>query len=207
MWRLNDVEARLTAALASTLPGVVAHERLAPRPRPGWRPGFAPEQSRVAAGLVLLFPVEGEAFIVLTVRSSRLPSHAGQVSLPGGAVEEGETLERAALREAHEEVGLEPSCVRLVGRLTPLHIPVSGFILHPVVGIADGRPVLRPSDAEVDRILEVPLASLVDPARRAVKRRAFEGTDFEIPYIDVDGAELWGATAMVVSELLSLLEG
>jgi 8-oxo-dGTP pyrophosphatase MutT (NUDIX family) len=156
--------------------------------------------------LVLLYPFAGEAFIVLTVRSSRLPSHAGQVSLPGGAVEPGETIEEAALREAQEEIGLEPRGVRLIGRLTPLHIPVSGFILHGVVGIADERPRLHPSDQEVERVLEVPLAGLVDPARRAVRHQTYDGTEFEIPYIDVDGAELWGATAMVLSELLSLLE-
>jgi len=160
-----------------------------------------------AAGLMLLFPVAHVAHIVLTVRASHLPSHAGQVSLPGGAVEEGETIDQAALREAREEVGLDPSAVRLLGRLTPLHIPVSGFVLHPVVALMDWRPVLRPSDREVERILEAPLHELADPARRLLRRASLdERGEVEIPYIEIHGAELWGATAMVLSELFWVLD-
>jgi 8-oxo-dGTP pyrophosphatase MutT (NUDIX family) len=121
-------------------------------------------------------------------------------------VEPGETQEEAALREAREEVGLDPAAVRLLGRLTPLHIPVSGFMLHPVVALMDWRPALEPSDREVERILEVPLDDLIDPARR-LSRRVFQEDrgEVEIPYIEVHGAELWGATAMVLSELFWVL--
>jgi 8-oxo-dGTP pyrophosphatase MutT (NUDIX family) len=203
----HDVETRLRLGLAGPLPGLEAQVQLAPRPRSGWRPGQSPEEARAAAGLLLLFPVDGDAWIVLTVRASHLPSHAGQVSLPGGAVEAGESIDEAALREAREEVGLDPAAVRLLGRLTPLHIPVSGFMLHPVVALMDWRPVLRPSDAEVERILEAPLDVLVDPARRLSRRVLREDRgEVEIPYIDVDGAELWGATAMVLSELFWILD-
>lgn len=205
--RFADVETRLGLALAGPLPGIEAQIRFAPRPRPGWRPGFGPENSRAAAGLLLLFPIAHEAHVVLTVRASHLPSHAGQVSLPGGAVESGETIEQAALREAHEEVGLDPAPVRLIGRLTPLHIPVSGFMLHPVLGVVGTRPALRPADCEVERILEVNLEDLIDPARRLSRRVLREDRgEVEIPYIDIQGAELWGATAMVLSELMWLLQ-
>lgn len=202
-----DVERRLVDALAGPLPGLDAQVHFAPRPRPGWRPGAGPDASRAAAGLLLLFPVGAQAHVLLTVRASHLPSHAGQVSLPGGAVEAGETIEAAALREAHEEVGLAPDCVRVVGRLTPLHIPVSGFMLHPVVGVTGTRPALRPADAEVERILEVSLDDLLDPARRLSRRVVREDRgEVEIPYIDVQGAELWGATAMILSELFWILQ-
>jgi 8-oxo-dGTP pyrophosphatase MutT (NUDIX family) len=204
--RFTDVENRLRLALGGPLPGLEAQIRFAPQPRPGWEPGRSPDDARPAAGLLLVYPVNGEAHLVLTVRASHLPSHAGQVSLPGGAVEEGESIEEAALREAREEVGLDATSIRLLGRLTPLHIPVSGFVLHPVVALLDWPPDLSPSNDEVERILRVPLADLADPARKLTRRVVQEGRGFvDIPYIEVDGAELWGATAMVLAELVSIL--
>jgi 8-oxo-dGTP pyrophosphatase MutT (NUDIX family) len=204
--RFEEVETRLRLGLAAPLPGLDAQLLFAPQPRRGWRPGQSAGESRQAAGLMLLYPVEGDTRIVLTVRASHLPSHAGQVSLPGGAVEEGETIEEAALREAREEIGLAPAAVRLLGRLTPLHIPVSGFMLHPVVAAMDWPPRLEASDREVERILDVPLADLLDPARRLSRTVVLEDRgDVEVPYIEIHGAELWGATAMVLSELFWIL--
>jgi 8-oxo-dGTP pyrophosphatase MutT (NUDIX family) len=197
---------KLERGLREPLPGLAAQARFAPQPRPGWLLHLAGDSLRPAAGLLLLFPIAADAHIVLTVRSSRLPSHAGQVSLPGGAVEPGESIEQAALREAHEEIGLAPADVRVLGRLTPLHIPVSGFLLHPVVGIAETLPLLRPADDEVERILLLPLAHLLDPSLVRREQRARDGLFLDIPYLEVEGAQLWGATAMVCAELLSMLE-
>jgi 8-oxo-dGTP pyrophosphatase MutT (NUDIX family) len=197
---------RLQRGLSGPLPGADAQMRLAPRPRPGWLPGVTPERLRVAAGLLLVFPIGSKPHVVLTVRSPALQSHAGQVSLPGGAVEPGETIEQAALREAGEEIGLEPAGVRLLGRLTPLHIPVSGFMLHPVVAAAEAAPSFRAADLEVERILLVPLDELLDPARVRHQQRSRDGIFLDIPYLEVEGAQLWGATAMVLSEFLCMLE-
>jgi 8-oxo-dGTP pyrophosphatase MutT (NUDIX family) len=205
MTTLTDLERRLRPALAGPLPGVEAQRRMAPTPRPGWLPGRSPAESRDAAGLLLLFPATSPAHLLLTVRSHRLPSHAGQVSLPGGALEAGETIERAALREAHEETGVEPSAVRLLGRLTPLHIPVSGFVLHPVVGVADSRPRFTLADAEVDRLLEPSLDLLLDPASVRRRPRMRDGLFQDVPYFDVEGLQVWGATAMVLAEFLQLV--
>ncbi len=202
--RLSELERSLRLALAGPLPGVEAQRRMAPLPRPGWQPRRPPTASRGAAGLLLLFPIGGHAHLLLTVRSSNLPNHAGQVSLPGGAVETGESFEQAALRETHEETGVEPESVRLLGRLTPLHIPVSGYVLHPVVGVTDSRPAYRPAGAEVDRLLEPRLDELLDPRSVRHESRLRDGVSMDIPYFALDGLMVWGATAMVLAEFVEL---
>ena len=204
---LSDLERRLAAALAGPLPGVAAHMRLAPTPRPGWLPGRGPGDARAAAALLLLFPACGEVRVVLTVRSSSLPSHAGQVSLPGGAVEPGETIAQAALREAEEEIGVAPHTVRVLGELTPLHIPVSGYMLHPVVGVTDQRPELRLADAEVDQVLEPSLDTLLDPACIRHRPRLRDTLFQDVPYFALGDLQVWGATAMVLSEFLQVIAG
>jgi 8-oxo-dGTP pyrophosphatase MutT (NUDIX family) len=178
---------------------------MAPQPRGGWKPGFAPDQATPAAALLLLYPADCEAVILLTKRSPDLPNHASQVSLPGGAVDPGETIEETALREAAEEVGLARGDVRVIGRLTPLHIPGSGFELHTVVGVAPSRPVMRPEPGEVERIIEAPVGNLLDPARHFRVSRIRDGDEFEMPYFDLGGEQVWGATAMVLAEFAAVL--
>lgn len=198
------LEARLREALASDLPGAEAHLRMAPRPRPGWRAGELPGTSRDAAALLCLYPNDGEPNLVLTVRAV-LPHHSGQVSLPGGAREPGETIEQAAVREAAEEIGVDPGSLRIVGRLTPLHIPVSGFTLHPVVAVSYARPDFLGAAAEVARIIEVPLENLADGRSLRCTRAVRDGIEFDMPWFDLDGEVVWGATAMVLSEFLWVL--
>ena len=175
-----------------------------PEPR-GWPPGFNPQRIRHAAGLLLLFPIVDRAHIVLTVRAGTLGRHSGQVSLPGGGLEPGETIEQAALREAHEEIGLPLDHVHVLGALTPLDIPVSGFRLHPIVAVSGGRAALTPSDGEVARILEVDLDELLAPERLVSIERQRDGRTIIVPAFHAAGDEIWGATAMVLAEFLTLL--
>ncbi len=144
------------------------------------------------------------AHIVLTVRADSL-RHGGQVSLPGGVVEPGETHEQAALREAHEEVALPLAPVRVLGALTPLDIPVSGFRLHPIVAATPDAPLLAPADSEVAQILEIPVHDLLDAANFVRTSRERDGVRYIVPAFRVAGHDVWGATAMVLAEFLALL--
>jgi 8-oxo-dGTP pyrophosphatase MutT (NUDIX family) len=203
--RFPEVLRQLEQNLKHPLPGEAAQARLAPRPRRQWPAGFNPARARHAAGLLLLYPLEDLAHVLLTVRSDALGRHGGQVSLPGGVVETGESFEQAALREAHEEVGLDTSLVRTVGPLTPVDIPVSGFRLHPIVACASTRPDLRPADGEVARLLEVRLEDLVAADAVTWSTRVRDADLITIPAFSVAGVDIWGATAMVLSELVTLL--
>jgi 8-oxo-dGTP pyrophosphatase MutT (NUDIX family) len=200
---LPDIESALRERLASTLPGLEAQRRFAPyHVGEDWQ---APSNTRAAAALLLLYPHQGRVAVPLTVRASHLARHAGQISLPGGATDPGETLVGAALREASEEIGVEPGVVRVLGELTPVHVVVSGFILHPVVGVADHRPDFRAAPGEVDEVLEVSLDDIRDASRIRQGTRIREGIAIEYPYFDLHGHQVWGATAMVLGEFICVL--
>ncbi len=195
-------------------PAVTAEPREAPPARP--EPG-GPTPSAV---LVALFEESGDARVLLTRRSSRLRSHRGEVSFPGGRIDPGETPSSAALREAAEEVALDPAGVRLVGWLHPLFTFSSSSRIAPVVGVLERRPVVRPNPAEVERVFDVALAVLVAdgifheehwrvPSRPAL-REAVPGPEdgsFAVWFFEVAGEIVWGATARVLHELVSLAVG
>jgi 8-oxo-dGTP pyrophosphatase MutT (NUDIX family) len=203
---LRDIEQVLRDRLAGTLPGIEAQIRFAPDLlQKAWRTGQFPLTSRPAAALLLVYPHRESAAVALTVRASSLTRHPGQISLPGGATDPGETIADAALREASEEIGVEPELVRILGELTPVHVIVSGFTLHPVVGITDLRPRFQAAPGEVEEILEVSLEDLRDASRIRQGTRIREGVAVEYPYFDLLGHQVWGATAMVLGEFVCLL--
>ena len=203
--QLPSLGAFLRKALAGPLPKAAGHLCMAPHPRSGWQPDILPKNSRDAAALLLLYPRNAEVHTLLTVRTSHLPTHQGQVSLPGGGVRPGEKRIDAALREGQKEVGIDPKRVEVVGMLSSLHIPVSRFILHPVVAIAAERPPIRPQEGEVARILEVSVRSLGEPARVKAETWVYKGQVYRVPFFRVEESKVWGATAMVLSEFLCLL--
>jgi 8-oxo-dGTP pyrophosphatase MutT (NUDIX family) len=224
-----EAVSRLETGMKGGLPGSPAHAHLAPVPPRKWPAGFNEAKVRDAAGLLLVFPKRPEesadiaeqapsqiivrpapltqdapAHVILTVRADGL-RHAGQVSLPGGVVDPGETFEQAALREAQEEIALAVDNVRVLGALTPLDIPVSGFRLHPIVAAQTTRPRLKPSDTEVARILEVSVADLLNGEHFVTTRRTRDGFSLTVPAFQIGSAEIWGATAMVLAEFLTIL--
>jgi len=204
---LTSIEVVLRERLAGTLPGAEAQRRFAPTPLvKGWKPGQGGENTRTAAALLLLYPLGSGVGIALTVRAEGLRRHAGQISLPGGEVDPGETLANAALREAAEEIRVDRGVVRVLGELTPVHVIVSGFTLHPIVGVTDVRPAFVAAPGEVAKVMEVSLDDLRDASRIRHATRIREGVAIEYPYFDFHGHQVWGATAMVLGELIAILE-
>ena len=205
---LDDFERLLRDKLKQPLPGASAHLKLvAQPPRGGWQPGIVPDTTRTAAALALIYPDEaGRMRLPLTLRASTLPHHPGQISLPGGAVDDGETIEEAALREAQEEIGIDPASVRILGRMTPVHVLVSNFGLHPVLGISDARPEFSAHAHEVDRIIEVEVELLCDASCLRMGVRLRDGVTINYPYFDLEQVQVWGATAMVLAELGELVK-
>jgi 8-oxo-dGTP pyrophosphatase MutT (NUDIX family) len=204
---LLQLETMLRTRLAGTLPGLEAQLPFMPTPpRTGWKPGEFPSDARIAAGLLLLYPGERGVSLPLTVRASHLKRHAGQISLPGGATDEGETPTQAALREAYEEIGVDPARIRILGQLTPVYVLVSGFTLHPIVGITDERPEFAPAAHEVEEVIEVSIEDLQDASNIRRGTRTREGIAIEYPYFDLRGNHVWGATAMILGEFICVLQ-
>jgi 8-oxo-dGTP pyrophosphatase MutT (NUDIX family) len=175
------------------------------RPPRGFVPGVLPADCRDGAVLLLVYERGGEASVVLTVRSDGLPRHRGQVSLPGGAIERGESAAQAAVRETVEEIGVDADAIRILGALTPFHVPVSGFIVHPVLARGEGPVAFRRASPEVERILEVPVSRILDPEAIGIETRVIDGLTYDVPFFDVAGSKVWGATAMILSEFAALL--
>ncbi len=204
---------QLRARLTGPLPGRTAQYRMASMRRVeelGFSP-VPPDDAKVACVLNLLHWEQG-AWHTLLIQRSQNPRdrHSGQVSFPGGRYEpnDGE-LVNVALREAWEEVGVEPMQVEILGRLTELYVPVSNFVVHPFIGLLKGTATFLPQPGEVEQILTPP----VDVFTRAenLKRTDLnlsEGITLKnVPYFDLDGRMVWGATAMIMSEFLELWNG
>jgi 8-oxo-dGTP pyrophosphatase MutT (NUDIX family) len=198
---------QIEAALALPLPGSEAQLRMAPPARRHFQP--EPANALPAGVLVLFFPKGNQWNLVLIERKDGNPAdrHRGQVSFPGGKVDARDASPaHAALREAQEEVGVHPADICMLGKLTELYIAVSNFKVHPYVGCLDYVPEFRPQEAEVAAILEVPFEHLrqAGTVKQQDLRISQHITLREIPYFDVEGKMVWGATAMILSELLAI---
>jgi 8-oxo-dGTP pyrophosphatase MutT (NUDIX family) len=204
---LNEIEAFLRVRLNEPLPGPNAQRRFAPRPpHKGWAPDLVPETARKAAALILMYPGAAGPSLPLTVRRHDLPHHPGQISLPGGAMDEGEAPIDAALRETHEEIGIAPDAVRVVGALSSFFVIVSNFVIYPFIGITDTPPTFRPEAREVAEVLEAPVQQLLDRKQTGWDRRPRENIIVDLPFLRAGSHMVWGATAMILGEFGTLFD-
>ena len=214
--RADDLD-RLRSRLAAPLPGRLAQEVFEPELAYGRHFGPPPHDVRRAAVLTLVYPHDDAWHLALTKRRDDLPSHPGQVSLPGGYVEAEETTKAAAMRELEEELGVGDHDVAVLGNLSPLYIFGTNFFVIPWVAGVARRPDFRPNPAEVGALYETPIDYLIDPANRGVHPRLLRGIRSWVPHFEwhveprVDfqpeiapSEKIWGATAMILNEFLTV---
>jgi 8-oxo-dGTP pyrophosphatase MutT (NUDIX family) len=197
--------ARVERALQQPLPGVAAQERMATRPRLVLAASPEAQPPVQAAVLLALFARDGRIWLPLTRRSEHVAHHRGQISFPGGAREGDENLWQTALREAEEELGLDGGGVRQIGALTPLYIPSSHFEVQPYVAALPSPPSYRLDQREVAQVIELPLDALLEPANKHEEMRTLHDTQVWVPFYRYGEHVIWGATAMMLSELEALL--
>ena len=201
---------QLQRDLREPLPGRDAQFRMAARDADGRAFDRAPrDDARRGAVLMLLYPRDSgrgeQLHLPLIVRPTYDGVHSGQVALPGGGREPGDAdLVATALREAHEEVGVRPGEVTVLGALSPLYVFASNYLIQPVVGWAAARPSFRRDPREVATLVEAPLAELLDARSYRRERWRLRGHEADVPFFAVQGQTVWGATAMMLSELLAL---
>jgi 8-oxo-dGTP pyrophosphatase MutT (NUDIX family) len=164
------------------------------------------KDARSAAVMILLYPDNGSVHTVFMQRHDYVGVHGGQISFPGGKKEPAdENIIQTAIREAHEETGVDQAGIRVIGTLTPLFIPVSNMIVTPVVGWMDNTPIFNHQPEEVVFLFDADLRRLLDTSIVKTKPMAIRGETINIKYFDYDGNVIWGATAMILHELLIIL--
>ncbi len=198
----------LEKRLMMPVPGHSSHIKMASRIRlDEYKFEYDRAKAIPSSVLILFYPVKNRIFTVFILRPKYNGVHSGQISFPGGKKEETDrTLVETALRESKEEINVEPSHVRVLGTLTELYIPPSNFLVLPVIGYTETRPDFIADPVEVDKIIETDLEVLFDKKLKKEKMIEVHGHQINAPYYDLQGHVLWGATAMILTELLEVIE-
>ena len=207
----------LKAKLGGELPGIKAWARMAVKSASGenveseslqllndWLSKEKLDSLKQAAVLIGLFEKDGEICFPLIKRPESEKNHPGQIALPGGAKEENEDLKETALREAHEEMGIEPDDVQIIGKLTPLPVPVSGYLIHPYIGIIKKEPEWIINEEEVADFFVLKLSELLESDNGYSEKWTLRGFEVDVPIFKVMNQTVWGATASVLSEFVEL---
>ena len=186
------------------LPGRISHEVM--MVKSGYKyiekKAFTP-----AAVLILLYPIEDKWHFFLTKRTDNVEHHKGQISLPGGMLEKGESHKEAAIRETFEELGVQSRDINIIGPLTPLYIPISNFKIFPFVGWLKSAPKLNIQSREVSKVFSPSIYSLTDPKTKKIKDSILLGQKVQIPFFNLKNEVVWGATSMILSEFKKILKG
>lgn len=198
----------LEQRIAHSLPGEHAQNKMRPHPSIEKNPVFGsnlPEHNeyRNSGVLVPIITWGNELEIILTLRTNGI-KHGGQLSFPGGGREGNETIEETALREAREEIGLIEQSVSIAGQLTPLYVNHSNNMVTPVVGFISEKQNFTPNPNEVAEIFTVPFSELIASKNKMREEWDLRDTKYTVPFWDIHHVPLWGATAMMMSELMEL---
>ncbi len=204
----------LAMRLQKPLPGAKAHKKMLPissemvNTEVRIKPDSAPADAKQSAVLIPLLRNHDSTSILLTLRSDKLTTHKGQISLPGGRINNNETIVEAAIREAEEEIGLQSMFVSILGLLSTIYVPPSNSVIHPIIAhIHEDHPEFYPQPAEVEEIFRVPMDSLTYQSVKIGVRDGTSGMRFKAPYWDIHPrVALWGATAMILCEVRDLYE-
>lgn len=196
----------LEEALKQELPGRTAHESMLPKGR-SLLPDHKPNTIKQSAVLLLVFEKEGELHLCLTKRTANMKHHPGQISFPGGRCEPEELVaSETALRETEEEIGIAKTSVQLLGKLSELYVSASNYNIHPYLGWYNGEPRFKPHCREVAEIILLPFSVLFD--EKSIQKHHVQTSigELQVPCYFFEEHVIWGATAMIIAELASLLK-
>ena len=167
---------------------------------------FSKINSTAAAVLILLYLEDNEIYFFLTKRTDELENHKGQISLPGGTQEGNEKLIDTALRETQEEIGINKTSISIIGTITPLFVPVTGFMIYPFIGYSLNKLNPKPDPVEVATIFSVNISDLLNKENQTTEKRNIRGYDVQVPYFKLNDYQVWGATSMILSEFRDLIK-
>ena len=197
---------QLKITINNDLPGEESHQKMRVIYDQSIELPFSKINSIPAAVLILLYLADNEIYFFLTKRTDELKHHKGQISLPGGTQEGNEKLIDTALRETQEEIGINKTSISIIGTITPLFVPVTGFMIYPFIGYSLNKLDPKPDPVEVATIFSVNISDLLNKENRTTEQRNIRGYDVQVPYFKLNDYQVWGATSMILSEFRDLIK-
>ena len=197
---------QLKITINNDLPGEESHQKMRVIYDQSIELPFSEINSIPAAVLILLYLADNEIYFFLTKRTDELKHHKGQISLPGGTQEGNEKLIDTALRETQEEIGINKTSISIIGTITPLFVPVTGFMIYPFIGYSLNKLDPKPDPVEVATIFSVNISDLLNKENRTTEQRNIRGYDVQVPYFKLNDYQVWGATSMILSEFRDLIK-
>ena len=195
----------LKQRMNNSLPGENSHKKMKVNFSNNTKLPFSKNKAKPAAVLILLYPNNNKIYFYLTKRADTVKYHKGQISLPGGSKENNETLLDTALRETQEEIGIDKHQISILGKITPLFIPVTGFMVTPFISYISKKPKTILDEIEVAELLSINIRDLLNNDI-LIMDRDINGSSVSIPYFSLNNHQVWGATSMVLSELKDIIQ-